>query len=80
MPGPDGVMDRAAAPARRTSPPPARDGPAHAYPDDVVDGAARANRTSQCNAPSGVMKPVCRLTDRLPDPPPSDLGREPQEP
>ena len=51
---------------------------AHAYPDDAVDGAARANRTSQYNAPSGVMKPVCRLTGRLPDPPPSDLGREPQ--
>ena len=59
---------------------PARDGPAHAYPDDAVDGAARANCTSQYNAPSGEMKPVvCRLTDRLPDPPPSDLGREPQE-
>ena len=50
--------------------------------DDAVDGATRANRTSQYNynAPSGVMKPVCRLTDRLPDQPPSDLGREPQEP
>ena len=45
---------------------PARDGPAHKYPDD---GVARADRTSQYNAPSGVMKPVCRLTDRLPDPP-----------
>ena len=53
---------------------PARDGPAHAYPDGAVDGAARANRTSQYNAPSGVTKPVCRLTDRLPDPPPSDLA------
>ena len=33
---------------------PARDGPAHAYPDDAVDGAARANRTicSQYNAPT----------------------------
>ena len=47
--------------------------------DDAVDGAARANRASQYNVPSGVMKPVCRLTDRLFDPPPSDLGREPQQ-
>ena len=47
----------------------------HEYPDD---GVAHANRTSHYNAPSGVMKPVCRLPDRLPDPPPSDLGREPQ--
>ena len=51
----------------------------HAYPDDAVDGAARANRTSQYNAPSSVMKQVCRLTDRLSGPPTSDLGREPQE-
>jgi len=38
-------------------------------PDDAVDGATRANgrTSSQYNAPSGVMKPVCRLTDRLPD-------------
>ena len=52
------------------------------YPDDAIDGVARANRTSQYNAPicSSLMKPVCRLTDRLPVPPPSDLGREPQEP
>ena len=78
MPGPDG-QGCCFCPSDIT---PARDGPAHAYPDDAVDGAARANRTSQYNAPirSGVMKPVCRLTDRLPDQPPSDLGREPQEP
>ena len=31
---------------------PARDGPAHAYPDDAVDGATRANCTSQYNAPT----------------------------
>ena len=74
------LMDRAAAPARRTSPLLLMVLRMRARTrDDAVDGATRANRTSQYNAPSGVMKPVCRLTDRLPDPPPSDLGREPQE-
>ena len=63
MPGPSG-QGCCSCPSDIT---PARDGPAHAYPDDAVDGATRANRTSQYNAPSGVMKPVCRLTDRLPD-------------
>ena len=66
MPGPDG-QGCCFCPSDIT---PARDGPAHACPDDAVDGATRDNRTSQYNAPSGVMKPVCRLTDRLPDPPP----------
>ena len=41
---------------------PARDGPAHEYPDD---GVAHANRTSQCNAPSGIMKPVSQAADLL---------------
>ena len=76
MPGPSG-QGCCSYPSDIT---PACDGPAHAYPDNAVDCAARANRTSQYNAPSsGVMKPVCSLTDRLPDPLTSDLGREPQE-
>ena len=49
MPGPSG--QDCSCPSRASDITPARDGPAHEYPDD---GVARANRTRQYNVPSDV--------------------------